>query len=249
MIHYASVLRVTALSRANSRRGLHPKICLTSAGPAQTFRAAASSSPTRAATARSSPEGCARGLRRKACAFGKTTRFDLATNRIRLHDVVRSFLSSRDANNVVFSPDGSLLASVHYNGALKVWDAKSGEELHALPGHGKNALGCAFSADGSFIVSASGDKMLKVRDTKEWVERKTLVGHEGAVKACAVSPDDSLVASASEDGVLKVWDAESGKCLATFYSDGQLNDCKWFSDGVRLMAVGNSGVYFLRLVR
>ena len=43
--------------------------------------------------------------------------------------------------------------------------------------------------------------------------------------------------------------ARLGECLATFYSDGQLNDCKWFSDGVRLMAVGNSGVYFLRLVR
>jgi WD40 repeat protein len=64
---------------------------------------------------------------------------------------------------------------------------------------------------------------------------------------CAFSPDGKQIVSASDDSTLKVWDAESGKCLATFYADGPMLCCAIY--GEMIVAGGARGLYFLRLVQ
>ncbi|MET0650284.1 MAG: TIR domain-containing protein [Pyrinomonadaceae bacterium] len=146
------------------------------------------------------------------------------------------------------SPDNSLLATAHHDGTLKLWSVDGAGVLQVLSSHNGTVHNCVFSPGASFLVSASEDATLKVWDTSGGGERLTLAGHRSAVSACAVSPDESLVASTSDDWSVKVWDVGSGKCLATFHAEGQMNDCRWLGDGRRLLAVGNNGVYFLRLV-
>ena len=58
-----------------------------------------------------------------------------------------------DINDVQFSPDGSLLATVGEDGALKIWDPATGELRSSVTGEGQ-VFGPSFSADGS-LVSAS----------------------------------------------------------------------------------------------
>lgn len=65
---------------------------------------------------------------------------------------------------------------------------------------------------------------------------------------CAVSPDGHFIVSASTDRTLKVWDEQTGRCMLTFPVDGDLFDCAFHPDGEHLVACGNQGVYFLRLV-
>ncbi|MBY0456811.1 MAG: hypothetical protein K2V38_05705, partial [Gemmataceae bacterium] len=92
---------------------------------------------------------------------GKLTWFDTDAGKvIRTHDAHAKWI-----RKVIGSPDGKLLASVADDMICKVWDAKTGKEVHALKGHkektpndfGSMLYAVAFSADGKLL--ATGDKV------------------------------------------------------------------------------------------
>jgi WD domain, G-beta repeat/APAF-1 helical domain len=120
--------------------------------------------------------------------------------------------------------------------------------LRTLHGHTNGVTGCAVSPDGRFIVSASFDDTLKVWDAATGAERLSLTGHTGMVTSCAVSSDGRWIISSSRDQTLKMWDALTGQCQLTFPVDGPLNCCAFHPDGEHLIAGGEQGLYFLRLV-
>ncbi len=98
-------------------------------------------------------------------------------------------------------------------------------------------------------MSVSFDQTLKVWDARTGEERRTLSGHTGGVRGCAINPTGDFIVSASLDRTLKVWDVHTGACLSTFYVNGPLTACVFHPDGEHLVAVGFSGVFFLRWVR
>ena len=61
--------------------------------------------------------------------------------------------------DMVFSPDGSRVASVGY-GAVRVWDRATGREVQTFGGSG-----VAFSPDGSRIAISGGDRKIRVHDS------------------------------------------------------------------------------------
>ncbi len=146
------------------------------------------------------------------------------------------------------SPDGKWLVSTSWDKMPKVWDLATYREERRLLGHTSGINGCAISPDGTWAVSASWDGTLKVWELSTGRELCTLQGHTGGVNGCAVSPDSRFIISTSGDKTLKVWDARVGQCLLTFPTDGALHDCAFHPDGEHLVACGDLGMYFLRLV-
>src|SRR2546421_5088341 len=71
---------------------------------------------------------------------------------------------SRWVNSVAFSHDSARLASASGDGAVKVWDASSGECLQTLEGHSGLVNSVAFSHDSGRLASASDDRTVKVWD-------------------------------------------------------------------------------------
>jgi WD40 repeat protein len=63
--------------------------------------------------------------------------------------------ASANFNNVAFSPDGEKVASIHADGRLVVWDAKSGAEVNSTQAHPKEAFGLSFAPDGKRIATVS----------------------------------------------------------------------------------------------
>ena len=108
--------------------------------------------------------------------------------------------------------------------------------------------GCAVSPDGKFIVSASADHTLKVWDAGTGKERWTLQGHSDEVRRCAVSSEGNFIVSASNERLIMLWTG-TGQRLAALRVDGRLASCTWSPDGEHLVAAGERGVYFLRLVQ
>jgi WD40 repeat protein/transcriptional regulator with XRE-family HTH domain len=105
---------------------------------------------------------------------------------------------------IVFSPDGSRLATASRDGSAKVWDAISGEALVTLLGHDGTVFSVAFSPDGKTIATASADKTAKLWDPLTGRELLTLDAPDGLTNV-AFSPDGSQLAVASRDGTARIY--------------------------------------------
>jgi WD40 repeat protein len=109
---------------------------------------------------------------------------------------------------LVFSPDGTCLASSSQDGTVGLWEVNSGPNPRLLPGHQDAVNAVAFSADGQRIASAGNDGTVKIWSRSEGVEVATLTGHRGRVSSVAFTPDGRLVSvanSADRPAEIKLW--------------------------------------------
>src|ERR1044071_2189696 len=125
---------------------------------------------------------------------------------------------------MALSPDGKILASAGLGSAIKLWDAKKGQEIRALVSDATFINSIAFSRDSQFL--ASGDvgpnttnKGIEIWDVKTGKKVQKLLGHTDKVVAVAFSPDRRRLASGSWDKTIKVWDATTGKELHTLKNE------------------------------
>ena len=123
-----------------------------------------------------------------------------------------------------FSLDGSMLASVSYDGIARVWDISSTrpELLMTLLGHTKALTDVAFSPDGTRLATASLDGTVRLWDitpegSGEWF---AIAGRSDAVYRLALTQDGKYLATASPDGAVKVWELAWGKKLLDIISHG-----------------------------
>jgi WD40 repeat protein len=144
---------------------------------------------------------------------------------------------------------GEMLASVGSDQAVRVWNWRTGQPIRVMTGHTDLVDSVAFSPDGTQLVTSGNDKTIRLWEVATGRLIRTLSGHTGHVYGAAFSPDGRYIASTSLDATLRVWEAESGAEVAAFRADGPMLACTWHADGVRIVASGARGVYWLRLVR
>lgn len=118
-------------------------------------------------------------------------------------------------NGIVYSADGTRVATAGADNTAKLWDTATGAELATFRGHTDNVVSVAFSPDAKRLVTGSWDATAKVWDIGSGREIAALRGHGGKVNAVAFSPDGKRIATASEDKTVKLWDAANGKELLT----------------------------------
>ena len=137
--------------------------------------------------------------------------------------------------SVVFSPDGTMLASASYDETIKLWDVESREEIATLEGHTDWVRSVVFSPDGTLLASASWDNTVKLWDGATRAEIATLKGHTEAVSSVVFSPDGTRLASASRDNTVKLWDVASRAEIATLEGHTSwVNSVVFSPDGTRL---------------
>jgi WD40 repeat protein len=72
-------------------------------------------------------------------------------------------LPEKDANSVVWNPDGTMLAA-NPGSAVQLWDTQTGKLLGTLLGHQKGVNMVAWSPDGKTLASGSEDKTIRLWD-------------------------------------------------------------------------------------
>jgi WD40 repeat protein len=108
---------------------------------------------------------------------------------------------------VAFSPDDKIVAAA-CQGAVRLWNTKTGRIYGTFPGHGTGCSTVAFSPKGAMFVTGGNDNIVKAWELSSRKERWKINGHTGAVLSLAFSPDGWLLASCgyTQDGSVKLWD-------------------------------------------
>ncbi|HLJ54903.1 MAG TPA: WD40 repeat domain-containing protein [Chthonomonadaceae bacterium] len=118
---------------------------------------------------------------------------------------------------LALATDGSLLATGGADGALRLWDGKTGHFLTVFQkAHGGAVTALRLTSDHAHLVSGSADRMIRIwrisGDSKHpSIEyAANIVAHDDAISGLSLSPDDKLIASVSGDGSLRIWNLASG---------------------------------------
>ena len=117
-------------------------------------------------------------------------------------------------NSVAFRPDGKHLASSDRDGAIRIWDTHTGQEVLSFR-HDRYASvrTVAYSPDGKLLVTASSDQTVRIWDAANGEAKFVLREHQAPVNAAAFSPDGKRLASVSDDKTAIIWNANAGQRL------------------------------------
>ncbi len=140
---------------------------------------------------------------------------------------------------MAFSLDAIILATVSSDNTTLLWDVQTRKELQRLENH-ESVWAMAFSPDGRLlatIVSAFA-MVIQIFDVQTGKKMKRLA-FDYVMSALAFSPDGRWLATGSFDKAARLLDIETGKELRIFKHDGSVNAVAFSPDG-RWLATGSS---------
>lgn len=147
-------------------------------------------------------------------------------------------------NAVVFTPDGSMLASACQDGSARLWDADTGKVIRSLSeapsGTVSTHMGVAITPDGKTLIEIQRrDGILRAWDLasgkKRWERQE-----EGGL-AFALARDGKTIALSfygANNVRFSLWDAETGRKIRTFAQADRTFPALAFSPDGEIVAAG-----------
>src|SRR5688500_10905885 len=151
-----------------------------------------------------------------------------------------------EVSGVAFSPDGERLASAGGDGAVKLWNSRTGHFIRKFAAHDKGASSVAFHPDGLHLASTGADGFVKVwhLPTGREVFRGPCdaLRKFGAAYTVAFSRPDGRHLAAGAEGDVRVWDWMNRPQVPEHVLPGHENHSipVAFSDDGRCLATGGA---------
>jgi eukaryotic-like serine/threonine-protein kinase len=144
--------------------------------------------------------------------------------------------------SVDFSPNGKLIASGSTDGAVRVWDLGSGQELWVRTNNAA-VRSVAFFPDGRRMVTGSRDQTATVWEVDSGKEVFRLNGHTDRLFSVAVSSDGHWIATGSWDNTVGLWDGASYRSFSPFRGHSEaVNPVAFSRNSRRIISGSRDGV-------
>jgi WD40 repeat protein len=149
-----------------------------------------------------------------------------------------------DVQAVAFSPDGRYILSGSFGADkepegsqffVRLWDARTGQEVRRFQGHRNPIYRVAFSRDGRYALSTGFDGTARYWDVATGRQLGCLEGHQGIVTGIAFSPDGRYAVSGSHDRSVRLWTLPRGE------SSGPQTRWVWPAGALRMRVAAGAG--------
>jgi WD40 repeat protein len=138
-----------------------------------------------------------------------------------------------------FHPDGKLVAAGDTDGAIRIWDVRSGDQKRVLHAGKAFISAVEYSPNGRLIVASDTDRTGWILDAVTGQILRTLRGHAGALYHARFSRDGKLVVTAGADRTARVWDVATGRQLQILVgAQTRLADASFSPNGKLVVAGG-----------
>ena len=170
--------------------------------------------------------------------------------------------------SVIFSPNGTILASGNLDGTVHLWDTASGEELinlirkvdkveilsHAPPGKlyshepwGKDNISrptdIEFSPDGNIIAIGNTNSSIQLWNLATGRLISSFTGHTSNVNRLTFSPDGNTLVSGSSDGTIRFWDIETKEPRQVYIAGHEwIRSASFMKNDSKLASVSSDGI-------
>ncbi|MBI3407297.1 MAG: WD40 repeat domain-containing protein [Planctomycetes bacterium] len=149
---------------------------------------------------------------------------------------VRHFFKTNDVFDVVFSPDGKIIAGGSLDHNVYLFEAATGIEVMKLCGHERPVAAIAFSPTGRIIATADGLPRMRMRwwmdigshairiwDLTTGKELHKIEGYDSDVGALAFSPDGKRIVAGLNNGTALIWNVPA-QAMPPPFTEEKLTD-------------------------
>lgn len=170
------------------------------------------------------------------------TRFHLLG--IPVLDTIQTFTGhTSGVHDVALSRNDRLAISAGLDGTIRVWDVKTGKQLHSLFGFAGGPLRVAISPDGKRILSGHTGGPGMVDNVRLWDMDtgkllRSFEGLRGNVTGLGFLTDGKSAVVTDDTGSIRTWAVETGKELRAWTHGGTVNDLAISPDGKRALTAG-----------
>ena len=133
--------------------------------------------------------------------------------------------------SVAVSPDNKFVVTGSHDKTARLWDVKTGAEIHSFEGHSAEINSVAVSPNGSYILTGSDDETARLWSVDTGKELRSFQ-HSAPVKTVAFMPNSTHVLTVDVKGVVHLWDVKTGTELRKFAT---------FSESIWAAAVSSDG--------
>ena len=144
-----------------------------------------------------------------------------------------------------FSPNGKILATVHKNKVIRLWDVETGSTRFTLTGHKQTIRALAFSPNGKILASGENYQTIYLWDVTTG-QQLTNSQTEANANTLQFSPDGKTIVSGNYNGKIQLLDAHTLRLLSTHIGHTNWVNALMFSeDGKTLFSASRDGTILL----